>query len=358
MAQTSKKRRRKHRGTQTGADRHPRAARAPAQPRGGQGAGAHEAQARRRGGRSTAATSPRPGARAFKRGLIGAAIFFLIFWLAFGRPVGAAAVLSVVMLAMYVPMGYYIDRFMYRRRLRQLQAARGEAARQQAPALASRHGRPHAHRRPGGRELLRRPPRRRRSRADRRPRRGGRADPARGRELGIGIDAILLTHYPLRPHRRRRPGGAGDRGAGLLPRDRGAGARRHHVLRPLARLRPVRELRGRRDGRRRRARSSSPGMEIDVLFTPGHSPGHVTYAIPRRARRCSPATSCSRARSGAPTCRAATGRRCSRASAAWSRAFPRRPPSIRGTWGSPRSAPRGRPTRFSPSSPGSRSATD
>ena len=22
------------------------------------------------------------------------------------------------------------------------------------------------------------------------------------------------------------------------------------------------------------------GMEIDVLFTPGHSPGHVTYAIP------------------------------------------------------------------------------
>ena len=32
--------------------------------------------------------------------------------------------LSAVMLAMYVPMGYYIDRFMYRRRLRQLQAAR------------------------------------------------------------------------------------------------------------------------------------------------------------------------------------------------------------------------------------------
>ena len=28
------------------------------------------------------------------------------------------------MLGMYVPMGYYIDRFMYQRRLRQLQAAR------------------------------------------------------------------------------------------------------------------------------------------------------------------------------------------------------------------------------------------
>jgi hypothetical protein len=33
-------------------------------------------------------------------------------------------VLSVAMLAMYVPLGYYIDRFMYRRRQRQLQAAR------------------------------------------------------------------------------------------------------------------------------------------------------------------------------------------------------------------------------------------
>ena len=61
---------------------------------------------------------------AFKRGLFGAAIFFLLFWLVFKRPVGGAAALSVVMLAMYVPMGYYIDRFMYQRRLRQLQAER------------------------------------------------------------------------------------------------------------------------------------------------------------------------------------------------------------------------------------------
>src|SRR3954452_9869663 len=27
-------------------------------------------------------------------------------------------------------------------------------------------------------------------------------------------------------------------------------------------------------------RLARAGMEIDVLFTPGHSPGHVTYAIP------------------------------------------------------------------------------
>jgi hydroxyacylglutathione hydrolase len=29
-------------------------------------------------------------------------------------------------------------------------------------------------------------------------------------------------------------------------------------------------------------RLSLAGLEIDVLFTPGHSPGHVTYAIPER----------------------------------------------------------------------------
>ena len=63
-------------------------------------------------------------ASALKRGLFGAAIFFLLFWLAFGRAMGQAAALSVVMLAMYVPLGYYIDRFMFQRRQRQLAAAR------------------------------------------------------------------------------------------------------------------------------------------------------------------------------------------------------------------------------------------
>ncbi len=115
------------------------------------------------------------------------------------------------------------------------------------------YGRSLLHRRPGCRELLHRAPRRRRSRADRRPGRRGRPDPggggeARDRDRGDPADAL-----PLRPHRRRRPGGEGDRGARVLPRDRGAGARRHHVLRPLAGVRPLRELRGRRDGCRRRA---------------------------------------------------------------------------------------------------------
>ena len=128
VAQTKKRRRRKHRGTQTGRID-------TAGPR-GRPRSREEAKARARAKRRRQPAKGRPVDRrevpptwgsAFKRGLFGAGIFFLLFWLAFGRPVGTAAGLSVVMLAMYVPMGYYMDRFMYRRRQRQLQAERAAA---------------------------------------------------------------------------------------------------------------------------------------------------------------------------------------------------------------------------------------
>ena len=80
------------------------------------------------------------------------------------------------------------------------------------------------------------------------------------------------------------------------------------------------------------------GFDIDVVFTPGHSPGHVTYAV-EDERRCSPATCSSRARSAAPTCPAATGRRSRARSQLAARALPRRDDrSCPGTWASPRSA--------------------
>ncbi len=125
MAQTRKRRRRKHRGTKSGRidTRGPR----------GRPRNREEARARARSKRKRQPAAGRAVDRrdvpptwgaAFKRGLFGAAIFFLLFWLAFQRPVGGAAALSAVMLGMYVPMGFYIDQFMYRRRQRQLQAAR------------------------------------------------------------------------------------------------------------------------------------------------------------------------------------------------------------------------------------------
>ena len=50
------------------------------------------------------------------------------------------------------------------------------------------------------------------------------------------------------------------------------------------------------------------GLDIEVLFTPGHSPGHVSFSIPDRAGVFS-GDVLFRARSAAPTCRAATTRR-------------------------------------------------
>jgi Flp pilus assembly protein TadB len=108
MAQTKRKRRRKHRGTQTGRiDTRGRRGR----PRSREEA---KAQARRRG-ESRRDLAPTWGS-AFRRGLFGAGIFLLLIWLAFGYSFGGSLALSAVMLAMYVPLGYYVDRFFYARR--------------------------------------------------------------------------------------------------------------------------------------------------------------------------------------------------------------------------------------------------
>ena len=121
MAQTKKRRRRKHRGTQGGGiDRRGRG-----RPRSREQA---KAQARRRSElRREAAPTWQT---AFNRGAIGSLIFFALLLLAFGRGFGEALVLSVVMLGIYVPLGYYMDRFFYRRRraaqLRARQQAKGD----------------------------------------------------------------------------------------------------------------------------------------------------------------------------------------------------------------------------------------
>jgi hypothetical protein len=46
-----------------------------------------------------------------------AAVFLLIL-LVLGRPVGVAIAFSAFMVVFYIPMGFYIDRFMWRRRQR------------------------------------------------------------------------------------------------------------------------------------------------------------------------------------------------------------------------------------------------
>ena len=149
-----------------------------------------------------------------------------------------------------------------------------------APLTRHSRGRSLLHRRPGGRELLHRPPRRRRPRADRRPGRRAGADHRGGRDArdrGRGDPAHPL---PLRPHRRGGAGGArrpGRRSTARRSRCRcsptscptspGRASARSRATTPTTRSA------GASTCRWRASRSTSSSR-------PGHSPGHVTYAIP------------------------------------------------------------------------------
>ena len=91
------------------------------------------------------------------------------------------------------------------------------------------------------------------------------------------------------------------------------------------------------------------GFEIDVLFTPGHSPGHVTYSIPAERALFS----------GDVLFQGSVGRTdlpggdtptLMRTLADLVERFPDETSCTPATWGSPRSARSGRPTRSSASS--------
>ena len=64
---------------------------------------------------------------AMTRAGIAAGVFFVLLIVMKQKPVGAVAV-SIVMFGLYVPMGYYTDRFLYQRRQRKdAEAAAAEA---------------------------------------------------------------------------------------------------------------------------------------------------------------------------------------------------------------------------------------
>ncbi len=118
MAQTKKKRRRKHRGTQTG--------RIDSRPARGRPRSRAEAQARARNrkgkgrGRGQQQTGPKPPSwgSAFQKGALAAGLFFAGLVFLFKEPAGTTAALSAAMVGFYVPMAYYVDRFFYNRQLR------------------------------------------------------------------------------------------------------------------------------------------------------------------------------------------------------------------------------------------------
>ena len=119
MAQTKKKRRRKHRGTQGG--------RIDTRPARGRPRSRAEAQARAKSRGGKKRTTGKAGERvpqppswssAAKKGGIAAVFFVGLLALIGSNPVGSVIAGAVIGLGFYVPMAYVMDRFFYRRHLR------------------------------------------------------------------------------------------------------------------------------------------------------------------------------------------------------------------------------------------------
>jgi hypothetical protein len=127
MAQTKKKRRRKHRGTQGG-----RIDRRPARGRARSRAEA-QARARSRGKKKSGPRTPEPASwsSALKKGGIAAVLFVGLLSL-FGQNPAVALFVGILMLGFYVPMAYLLDRFMYQRFVRKEAQKRAEREGQRA----------------------------------------------------------------------------------------------------------------------------------------------------------------------------------------------------------------------------------
>lgn len=118
MAQTKKKRRRKHSGTQAGT----------VERRSGGGARPRsKAESREVAKQKRLERLDRPPTwrGAAGRAAIAAAIFAVVVILAFGRPPLEGLALAVAMFVIYIPMSYVTDRFMYNRRQRKKAATGG-----------------------------------------------------------------------------------------------------------------------------------------------------------------------------------------------------------------------------------------
>ena len=119
MAQARKRRRRKHRGTQTG--------RVDTRARGGRPRSRQEARARAKRQAGDRRDIPPTWRGAINRALIAAAIFLAVLVLLMGQSFGSAFALAAFMVLLYIPLGYAIERFFYNRRQAMKRRARDAA---------------------------------------------------------------------------------------------------------------------------------------------------------------------------------------------------------------------------------------
>ena len=114
MAQTRRKRTRKHRGTPAGTIE--RAGRT------GRPQTREEAKQISRQRRAARLDKPPTWQGAMQRAGIAAAVFGLLVIVLFGRGVAQGAILAAFMFLIYIPLGYMTDRLIYRVRQRRRQA--------------------------------------------------------------------------------------------------------------------------------------------------------------------------------------------------------------------------------------------
>jgi amino acid permease len=115
VAQTKRKRKRKHRGTQGGSI----STRSNRRPR-----NRDEARSQARKSSQLRRNQAPTWQSAFNRALIMSVILFALMAFIVGQTVASAAFLSIVMVGIYTPMGYYLERFLFRRRMAAEQKAR------------------------------------------------------------------------------------------------------------------------------------------------------------------------------------------------------------------------------------------
>jgi hypothetical protein len=123
MAQTKKKRRKKHRGTQGGRiDTRPARGRARSR-----GEAQNRARSRTKKKGKAGAREPQPAnwSTAFKKGGVAAVLFVGLLALLGQNPIASLAV-GVAMLGFYVPMSFMMDRFFYQRYQRKQEQKRAE----------------------------------------------------------------------------------------------------------------------------------------------------------------------------------------------------------------------------------------
>jgi hypothetical protein len=119
MAQTKKKRRSKHRGNAAGTiESRGRTGRPPS-------AGERKKQTREQM-REARLNRPPTWEGALKRALLASALMFLFLLVTSKGKVVAALVFGVLALALYVPTGYYMELFLYRRRMRKRQEGKAK----------------------------------------------------------------------------------------------------------------------------------------------------------------------------------------------------------------------------------------